>query len=227
MRERIVLAVAVAGVLIGCTNKDPRRATGPGGTQIDPDSPLIEETVEPKIDYDTHLAAASLAETRGQWPTAVGQYEKALEEKPNDQTALRRLAVAQSKLGLSAQAIATWEKYRAVTQDSAEALGGLGYAYELAYRPADAEKTYQDGIAKYPNSQLLRVNYGLMLARLGQEEAAVTQLKTVLKPAEVEYNLASVYEQQGKLTEAQAHYRAAIALDPRFNAAQQRLAKIE
>jgi Flp pilus assembly protein TadD len=45
----------------------------------------------------------------------------------------------------------------------------------------------------------------------------------VLTPAEVHYNLASVYEWMGRKEQAKVEYRAALALDPRLSDAQARL----
>jgi len=53
------------------------------------------------------------------------------------------------------------------------------------------------------------------------------QLGAVLKPAEVHYNLGSVYESQGKKAQAKAEYRQALELDPQFTDATTRLAELE
>ena len=46
------------------------------------------------------------------------------------------------------------------------------------------------------------------------------QLQAALSPAEVHYNLGSVYEQQGKIEQARAEYQEAIKLDPKLIDAQ-------
>ena len=45
-----------------------------------------------------------------------------------------------------------------------------------------------------------------------------------LSPAEVQYNLGSICEQQGKRIEAKAYYEKALALDPKLRDARIRLA---
>ena len=66
-----------------------------------------------------------------------------------------------------------------------------------------------------------------MLARNGRDQEAVIQLSAVLKPAEVHYNLASVYESVGKKPEARREYQKALELDPRLWEAQVRLSKLD
>lgn len=222
MTRRILSAAACATSLLGCAQPNKQQSNG----QIDPDSPLISETVEPKIDFETYVAAAKLAETRGQLPSAARQYQLALKARPNDAPTLRRLAIVQTTLGQTEPAVKTWKQYVAA-HESADGFGGLGYSLELAGKSDEASATYEQGLIKFPNSELIRVNYGLLLARNGKEADAIDQLKVVLKPAAVEYNLASVYEQQGRLPEAKAHYATSLALDPKLIAAQERLAKLE
>jgi Flp pilus assembly protein TadD len=70
------------------------------------------------------------------------------------------------------------------------------------------------------------VNYGLMLARQNRIGEATIQLQSVLTPAEVHYNLGSVYEWQGKKDRARVEFRKAIDLDPAFTEAETRLSAI-
>ena len=83
------------------------------------------------------------------------------------------------------------------------------------------------GIEIDPKNQPCRVNYGLMLARHGRIEEATTQLSAALSPAQVHYNLASVYEQQGKKDQAKSEYIEAIKSDPKLIDAQMRLAGLD
>ena len=66
-----------------------------------------------------------------------------------------------------------------------------------------------------------------MLARNGRTPEAIQQLAVVLNPAEVQYNLASVYEQLGRKDEAREEYQKALELDPKLWEAQSRLSKLE
>jgi len=72
----------------------------------------------------------------------------------------------------------------------------------------------------------MHVNYGLMLVRHGRANEGLAQLQMVLPAAKAHYDLASVYEQQGRTLEARAEYERSIELDPKFKEANQRLAAL-
>src|SRR5206468_3325539 len=90
-----------------------------------------------------------------------------------------------------------------------------------------AEEIFKKGIDRDPKCVPCRMNYGLMLARLGRTSEATLQLQTVLKPAEVHYNLASVYEQLHRTEEARMEYQKALKEDPNFRDAKVRLAALK
>jgi Flp pilus assembly protein TadD len=66
-----------------------------------------------------------------------------------------------------------------------------------------------------------------MLARTGRIQEGMSQLAEVLSPAEVHYNVASVYEQQGRTDDAREEYQKALDLDPKLWEAQSRLSKLD
>ena len=125
------------------------------------------------------------------------------------------------------EAIATWEAYTRATNGSAAGFNNLGFCYELAGNLTEAERAYRNGIEKDPDDPSCRVNYGLMLARNGRVDDAMAQLRVVLTPAEVHYNLGSVAEQQGRKEEAKAYYRKALELDPKLHDAKARLVALQ
>jgi Tfp pilus assembly protein PilF len=90
-----------------------------------------------------------------------------------------------------------------------------------------AEHNYKLGIQKDPTNPSCRVNYGLMLARHGRIGEATIQLQAVLSPAEVHYNLASVYELQNRKEMALIEYKQALAVDPKFDDARAKISAID
>ena len=111
----------------------------------------------------------------------------------------------------------------AATNDSAAGYSNLGFCYELAHRPDDAETAYRKGIERDPRHVACRVNYGLMLVRRGREGEGRTQFRSVLTPAEVHYNVGSVYQSLGRPEQAKIEYGRALALDPALADARARL----
>ena len=65
-----------------------------------------------------------------------------------------------------------------------------------------------------------------MLARRGRINEATLQFQAVLSPAQVHYNLGSVYELQGRKQQAKAEYRKAAELDPNLSDARTKLATL-
>jgi tetratricopeptide (TPR) repeat protein len=220
--------LALVLLLVGCNNQSPSiQPVGADGASINADNSRFEAADDPPFTADTRFAAGQLAESQGQPARAVEQYQEALKLDARHQSSIYRMAVIYTQSKQYDQAIATWKQYVAVTDGSATAYSNLAFCYELAQRPADAEAAYKSGISKDPQNQPCRVNYGLMLARNGRKAEAIQHLAVVLKPGEVHYNLASLYEQLGNKTEARKEYEKALELDPNLWEAQSRLSKLD
>jgi len=181
---------------------------------------------EPAIQAQTHFAAGQFAEAEGNFTVAAAQYEKACAAQKDYLWAEYRLAVAYSHMNDWSKSVAAWNNYIESTNGAASAYSNLGFTWELAGDSSRAEEAYKKGIARDPKSQPCRVNYGLLLARNDRTAEAVEQFKTCLTPAEVHYNLASVYEQQGRQKMARSEYQTALKLDPQMRDARERLAAI-
>ena len=206
----------------GCGANKPAQAERPPS-----DTNSIAESPMPKIAPETYVAAGDLALTRGQPLQAAEQYAKALKARPDDPQLLKKLGLAQVKANQLDVAAETFRRYVHASGGSADAYGTLGYCLELSGHAAEAEKTYLDGIRKHPDGALVRINYGLMLVRRNQVDAAVKQLSAVLEPHETNYNIASVYEQLGRRDLAKFYYGRALECKPGFGAAQQKLAMVD
>jgi tetratricopeptide (TPR) repeat protein len=187
----------------------------------------FDNAQEPPINIQTRFAAAQLAEAQGQLDQAVKLYRQVLEENPKQQAALYRLGVIYTQVKQYPLAIEVWRQYVKANNGSATAISNLGVCYELAGQIPEAEKAFNIGIAKEPTNQPCRVNYGLMLVRQNRVPEATEQLSTVLRPAEVHYNIGSAYEQIGQKDQAKAEYKKAMEIDPKFWEASARLAALQ
>jgi tetratricopeptide (TPR) repeat protein len=238
----IVAATLAASLFVGCASNNSDLYSNTTGTTSGPrgkvlggiadpppmsvkDNSNIPEQ-EPAIAAQTFFAAGQFAEAEGNFAVAAQQYEKACQAQPDYLWAQYRLGVVYSHMKNWTKAVGAWNAYIESTNGTASAWSNLGFTWELAGDPARAEEAYQKGIAKDPTCQPARVNYGLMLARRNRVPEAVEQFSAALTPAEVHYNLASVFEQQGRHKLARAEYEMALKLDPQLSDARTRLAAI-
>jgi superkiller protein 3 len=219
----VLLSLVVASIAFaGCAKK-----TNDAGASRGARPASVADTKEPPINTKTRFAAGRLAESQGNLPRAIQQYEAALRSDAGHLPSLYRLGVVHAQAKQFDQAIDAWTRYVKATDGSPAAYANLGFCHELSGDLSEAEAAYEKGIARDDKSEPCRVNYGLMLARLGRSSEALLQLQAVLPPAAVQYNLASVLEQQGQREQAKAGYRKALEIDPNFTDAQSRLAALE
>jgi tetratricopeptide (TPR) repeat protein len=103
----------------------------------------------------------------------------------------------------------------------------LGAAYARQGRSELAEEYYSKALEAAPHFLTARLNYGKLLQRTGRLDEAVVQFRrateaesssltgeTVGLLAEAHFQLAHALGEQGTYTEAAAHYRTAMQLDP-------------
>jgi tetratricopeptide (TPR) repeat protein len=227
-----VLSLAVAG---GCDKNKSQQAQSQRDREIaqrqrgeaKAQADEFESSEDPPFTADTRFAAGQLAESQRQFDNAIAQYRAALKLNPKHLDSMFRLGAVYVQTKRFDEAIATWQRYLKLTNDSPQGYNNLALAYDAAGKPNEAAQAYQAAIARDPNHQASRVNYGLMLARQNQLEAAIAQLSVVLPPAAVHYNLGSVFEQQGRTEEAKAYYRKALELDPKLRDARARLSVLK
>jgi tetratricopeptide (TPR) repeat protein len=178
------------------------------------------------LNADTRFAAAQLAEAKGAYDEAILQYREALKLDPKHLHSLYGLACLQVQMRKYEGAIATWNRYVKATKGSALAYCDLAYAEEWAGRTAAAKADYERAVKKDPKDENCRVNYGMMLARSGEMEAAAKQLGAALPEAEVHYDLAAVYAARGNKMQARAEYQKALDIDPDLTDAKVKLASL-
>jgi len=234
MKRMAWMATAAIALTVGCTNNKEDDATAAnnkyklldGSPNGQPDENGFDRASEPALNPNTRFAAGQLAEAEGQLDCAVVQYDQAVRLNKKHIPSLYRLGVVYTKMKKYDQAVAMWRRYIDATGNVASGYSNLGFCYEMAGDVDNAEASYKQGIDIDPKSAACRVNYGLMLARQNRQDEAEEQLATVLSPAEVAYNMASVYEQQGALARAKEELQKAIAANPNMKEAQNKLATL-
>jgi tetratricopeptide (TPR) repeat protein len=228
LKQSALLVLAAGLVMSGCA-KDGQVNTAMTRNDADKlkNEKIKSEMIEDRpLTADSHFAAGQLAEAQSDVPRALEQYELALKLNPKHAGSLYRMGLIYTAQEQFQPAVETWKKYIEATNNAASGYSNLGLCLEMAGRSGEAEAAFKAGIAREPNGQLCRVNYGLMLARQGRLTEAEQQLQAVLTAAEVHYNLASVFEMQGKKSQAKVEYRKSIELDPDMSDAKARLAAL-
>jgi len=220
MNKRTLAVFLSAALLWGCGHDNSVT------TNVPEHSDVVDMHPAP-LTADTHFFAGQLAETQGNIPTAIGQYQLALKLNPNHANSLFRLAVIYTEQKQFDQAIDTWQRYVHATKGSPESYANLGVCYELAGRPTDAQSAYEAGLQKDSLSVVCRTNYGLMLARQDKIPDAMRIWQPVLTDAQCHYNLASVYELESRKLQAKLEYEKALQLDPKMGDAAARLAALD
>lgn len=214
-----------AGLLLiaGCQASKEASASAKERAKISEADIKFESSEDPPLQAKTHFAAGQLAESQANYPVAIEQYWAALKLQPRYREPLFRLGIVYCHLEHYPDAIVAWKEYLKAAEGDPTGYSNLAFCYELAGKHSEAEEAYRKGIDKDPTNNPCRVNYGLMLARDNRIAEATLQLQAVLTPAQVHYNLASVYEHQGSKERARSEYRKAINLDPSLADAEVRL----
>jgi tetratricopeptide (TPR) repeat protein len=195
--------------------------------QMEKEHAVVKEAKAPPVTAATRFALGQVAESQGDYDAAIHQYHRALELDANHLPSLCRLGAIYAEQKNYNLSIETWNRYIAASGDAAWAYANLGYCYELAGYPTLAKQTYLKGIAKDPKNAPCRTNYGIMLARDGKIADALRMWNPVLTDAQMHYNLASLYQKDGRKTEAKAEFQKALDSDPSLIDARARLAQMD
>lgn len=188
---------------------------------------MVTEARIPALTAATFYAAGQVAESQGRLDVAISQYKESLNRDSKYKPSVFRLAVVYTELKQYATAIDLWNRYIELTDNNASAYSDLALCQELEGQPRAADLTYQKALAIDPKNVAVRTNYGLMLARHGHPQEAIRMWQPVLSDAEIHFNLASVYELHNRKLEAKAEYEKALAADPNFRDAKDRLAGLD
>jgi tetratricopeptide (TPR) repeat protein len=228
--KNLSIAIALVVLLItGCAKNQQAvsNLSRDNANALNAQHSRFEKSEDPPFTVQTHFAAGQLAESQEASLTAIAHYQAALRIDSHHRDSLYRIGVVYTKLKDWPRAIGAWKRYIRETKGDATAYANLGFCHDLAGHKSDAEKAYQEGIARDSSNVSCRVNYGLFLAKEGRIEDAAAQWRAVLSEAQVHYNLGSIYEQQNKRDQAKNEFRQALQHDANLVDAKTRLAALD
>jgi Flp pilus assembly protein TadD len=159
----------------------------------------------------------------GQLDEAVPHFEKALQMRPDDDTALLTMGVTRFYQGRMPEAIEYAQAAIRSLPDSPKAHNLLGMALSKQNRNEAALDEVRRASQLAPKDAEIRNNLGLALARLGRMPEAIDQFHEALR-LEPDYatahaNLGWALLESGKPRESIPEFEAALHLDPEFKAA--------
>jgi tetratricopeptide (TPR) repeat protein len=163
------------------------------------------------------VAVADAAQrTRLEEATVARQLEKI----PDAWNVLLRHAQLARERGDLATATAALARARTISPGSADVVIEQGVCAELAKRPDDARRCYEQALQIDPSRGLAHLQLGALLGRGGDGTGALAHfeqaVRTLPNASIVHNNLATAHFQLGDLAKARTHYERATALDPEY-----------
>jgi Tfp pilus assembly protein PilF len=197
----LLLALAIGGMLLNCL-----------GCTTFPKS-VWPAAVENTSTLESRFAYARLSERHGQQDEAQRLYKVILKDDPTYAPANHRMAVIAAQTEQYELAHQYFQKALESVAPSAELLNDQGYTLYRENRLEEAEKVLRQAIALSPRYAPAHTNLGLVLGQQGKYQDCLECFSRVGSEAQAEANLAYILAQQNSLTEAQWHYKRALALD--------------
>jgi Flp pilus assembly protein TadD len=191
---------------------------GPPGTNADiVDVAELKKKFPPGVIKE--FEGGKKAEQRGKMDAAVRLYEAALQEAPDFYPALNNLGIRHLQKGDVKAAEAEFRRVIELNQNGSQGYFNLGNVLYMTQRNEEAKRTLEAGLRLSPSNALGHYLNGLVLARLGDFNAAEEQLKTAraLNPRmpQVTISLATLYLQSGREPEAAAMFEAFLKEFPK------------
>jgi len=161
----------------------------------------------------------------GRSADAYDTIKQALRVAPNSARAFKLQGHIQSRLGLFNQALDSYQRALRPGAEDPDLLLGLGLVQQKLFHTAEANATFEKGLAHFPGNAQLYQAYGRMLLEPGAKHDAATQSRAMalLEKAlalddalpEAHHELGKALLERDKINEALLHLQAAVKLDPR------------
>ncbi|QDU29383.1 photosystem I assembly protein Ycf3 [Anatilimnocola aggregata] len=190
------------------------------------DDPTSLDSKTKAITPDILIAAGRMYETKGKFPEALQQYEKALKVAPNDLASLISIGRLYDRQGNFPKAIETYNRAAAAHPKSGLVQNDLGLCYARQKDAARAVEHLTMACERSPKDPKYRNNLATVLVENGRTEEAFRHLKALNSEGAAHYNLAYLLVGRGKQEEAAQHLRLALQVEPELSAARELLAQM-
>jgi choline-sulfatase len=180
---------------------------------------------------DVHQLLGEVYQRQGKLTEALGAFEASAVLSPSAAGPLLSAAEVHLQRKELSRARARLDEAARVDPGSFDVAFVQGRLAEAEGRLADALTAYQRAAALNPANPRPRVSIltlGPAVKRFDASEAAGRELLAMgYQPSRTHFALGRVSEMQGRIAEAAAHYRQALALEPGLAMAEQRLRQLE
>lgn len=220
-------AAALSGLamcgLIGC-QAQPGKASPNARKTESPKATRPEPT--PQLNAASLFAYGHLQERQGAYDSAITQYRKALDVKPDFASARNRLGITLNKLGRHAEAATEFHKAIKANPNDAYLHNNLGFTLLLQGQFVEAERSLRQALALKDDFQRARMNLGLALAKLERFAEAETELRHACGDADALFNMGVLMTEAHRYVDATRYMEQALAINPRLDAARRQLTEL-
>jgi len=162
---------------------------------------------------------------------ALEIYRRLLKSHPDDGSLLYEMALTTSAKGDYRESIALAEKaLKKGAGDPAACYSLIGTDYDLLEEYGKGEKTFRQGIKRFPDSGILHFNLGVNLAKQGKNDEAIQELQEDirLRPDHPGgwYSLATLAEAQDQKVRAFLAYVRFLTLQPESSRSKEAAGKL-
>lgn len=219
MRPRLLVTLAVAGLLSGCFQTESRETAVNWQTK-DADrvrnaKPAPDVPIKPK----TYFAAGRMLERQGNLLGAIEQYENAIAANPRYVQAYSRLGIVYQQLGRLDDADQAFFIGISAAPGSASLRNNFGYCLFLQRRMAEAAEQYRAALEIRPDFARARMNLAALLAHSGRGAESYNEFCRVVSPDIAYYNIGVIRLEEGDYQAASDHFHEALAINPQCAAA--------
>jgi Flp pilus assembly protein TadD len=159
------------------------------------------------------LRAGTANENTGDHAGAERLFRRGLKLAPADPDLLNALGWTLFQEGRSAEAVAQYQRALAADPEQVKSHNNLALALVELGRLDEAAAQYEASLRLQPKAEIWS-DLGFIMARLGRSEDAMADYRKALaldpNCASAHFNLAVAFVQEGRLEEAEAHYRRAL-----------------
>lgn len=165
---------------------------------------------------EAYILLADILDRSGSYHQALGYANRAVQLASSSSSALEVLARAQLHVGMSAAAVASYEKLIELGKDEMEALPKIALAHMQAGEWEQA-RTALEKVTASPGAPREAINnLAIVLGNLGHFEESLTYFKKANRPAAAFNNLGVVFSEQQKWEEAHQAFSRALELEPNY-----------